>query len=62
MELLSDDSTLQGESAGKWTMVYDEGFNIIHNNVHYFAFSTYYNSEGKSISDCSTTLVGWYIF
>ena len=27
--------------AGKWTMVYDEGFDILVNNYSFFAFSKY---------------------
>ena len=28
---------------GKWTMVYDEGFEVFINEVSYFAFSKYLN-------------------
>jgi hypothetical protein len=44
-------------------MVYDEGFEIIHDSVSYFAFSKYErNAETKTISSyCGETLIGWYI-
>ena len=50
---------------GKWTMVYDEGFNIEFGELNFFAFSKY--SPAKSPADshnyhsfCYSTCVGWY--
>jgi len=50
---------------GKWTMVYDEGFNIDLGDLNFFAFSKYApskNSGGKTnyVSYCYSTCVGWY--
>lgn len=50
---------------GKWTMVYDEGFNIEFGELNFFAFSKYApskNSNGKEnyVSYCNATCVGWY--
>eukprot|EP00743_Colponemidia_sp_Colp-15_P000359 GILK01000413.1.p1 GENE.GILK01000413.1~~GILK01000413.1.p1 ORF type:complete len:589 (+),score=120.79 GILK01000413.1:68-1768(+) len=43
-----------------WTMVYDEGFEVQTDKMKMFAFSKYEHSEGKTISHCGETLVGWY--
>lgn len=50
---------------GKWTMIYDEGFNIEFGELNFFAFSKY--SPAKSTEDghnyhsyCYSTCVGWY--
>lgn len=42
-------------------MVYDEGFEITHRSVKYFAFSKYEPTQGKHAdSFCDQTLIGWY--
>lgn len=41
-------------------MVYDEGFEIVHKNVKYFAFSKYQPGSGSAASYCDQTLIGWY--
>ncbi len=53
-----ESSTIAEE--GKWTMVYDEGFDIQLNGVDYFAFSKFYKEGRDHKSDCSSTLMGWY--
>ena len=49
-------------SKAKWTMIYDEGFEItINENEKMFAFSKYDRTrEGKWVSYCHNTLIGWY--
>lgn len=62
LDLNQDDSVKEeGVSAkGSWTMIYDEGFEIRHKEVRYFAFSEYVKSGYGFQSKCSETLVGWY--
>lgn len=50
-----------------WTMVYNEGFDILVDDYSFFAFSKYnLNDNSKSdissrwVSKCHSTLVGWY--
>ena len=59
---LNDDYTVDDgkKTMGSWTMVYDEGFEVLYNNVKYFAFSKYEPQGGGYKSLCSETLVGWY--
>ncbi len=57
---------------GKWTMVYDEGFDMIIDDYSFFAFSKYSpnsfdkkyvfldNKKSKWVSKCYSTLIGWY--
>jgi cathepsin C len=48
-------------SLGSWTMVYDEGFEILHKNVKYFAFSKYEPTGTRDFNSlCGETLIGWY--
>jgi len=37
-----------GRNIGTWTMVYDEGFEILLNNLNFFAFSKYSISDGRT--------------
>ncbi len=66
MKLQSDDSALFINSSnekkiGHWTMVYDEGFDIILENFSFFAFSKYSPDKfHKWVSKCYSTLIGWY--
>ena len=72
VEFSNDDTILINKTnqRGRWTMVYDEGFNfIINNNDHkttYFAFLKYdfskktSNISSKYASYCYVTLNGWY--
>jgi cathepsin C len=59
---LSMDNTVKDDSktTGKWTMVYDEGFDITLGKFTYFAFSKYQHTNNKYESICSETLIGWY--
>jgi len=51
---------------GKWTMVYDEGFDILVEGYSFFAFSKYDFNINKAlfsskwVSKCYSTLVGWF--
>lgn len=61
VDLERDDVVKSNGKEGKWTMVYDEGFEINFSNVKYFAFSKY-QKKGKRDYDslCGETLIGWY--
>ena len=48
-------------ASGQWTMVYDEGFELVLKNTRYFAFSKYEPNADQPKSLCDSTLVGWYI-
>lgn len=61
---LSDDNSVSvsgDDQPGRWTMVYDEGFEIMVRNTKYFAFSKYQH-KGRNDYDslCGETLIGWY--
>jgi len=47
---------------GKWTMVYDEGFEVNLQNLSFFAFSnfTFDGPKKSNVSHCGQTMVGWY--
>ncbi|CAD8121312.1 unnamed protein product [Paramecium sonneborni] len=45
---------------GKWTMVYDEGFEVDFLNYKCFAFSKYKTNYSGAYSYCGETLIGWY--
>jgi len=47
---------------GKWTMVYDEGFEVNLRNLSFFAFSnfTFDGPKKSNVSHCGQTMVGWY--
>ena len=63
---------MDGQVVGRWTMVYDEGFEMVINGTSYFAFSKYSyegNSQPKDDDDeksdgyksqCHSTFMGWY--
>lgn len=63
LNLQHDDSVKEeGSNSGTshWTMIYDEGFEVQHRNIRYFAFSEYVQTDSGYKSKCSKTLVGWY--
>eukprot|EP00747_Dinoflagellata_sp_TGD_P166414 gnl/TRDRNA2_/TRDRNA2_189164_c0_seq1.p1 gnl/TRDRNA2_/TRDRNA2_189164_c0~~gnl/TRDRNA2_/TRDRNA2_189164_c0_seq1.p1 ORF type:complete len:552 (+),score=122.72 gnl/TRDRNA2_/TRDRNA2_189164_c0_seq1:89-1744(+) len=53
---------------GTWTMVYDEGFEVVNSGMTFFAFSNYTfknpaaktNALKQNVSHCGQTMVGWY--
>ena len=58
-----------GKVIGHWTMVYDEGFEVVVDGMTFFAFNMYHpkkhtslNSEEVSdyVSICDKTMVGWF--
>ena len=59
-DTVKEESSSHSSSLDFWTMIYDEGFEIRHNNVRYFTFSEYVKTEAGYKSRCSSTLVGWY--
>ena len=60
VELLFPDIVMDNEgNKGFWTMIYNQGFEVVVNGVKYFAFSKYEKSSTKSISYCNKTLPGW---
>eukprot|EP00747_Dinoflagellata_sp_TGD_P181880 gnl/TRDRNA2_/TRDRNA2_35879_c0_seq1.p1 gnl/TRDRNA2_/TRDRNA2_35879_c0~~gnl/TRDRNA2_/TRDRNA2_35879_c0_seq1.p1 ORF type:complete len:628 (+),score=65.80 gnl/TRDRNA2_/TRDRNA2_35879_c0_seq1:56-1939(+) len=56
-------TTPSGER-GSWTMMYDEGFDVVIDGMSYFAFSRFDFADGpngnKNVSHCHLTQVGWY--
>lgn len=52
---------------GSWTMVYDEGFEVVVGGLNFFAFSNFtfektsaHSSQRHNVSHCFATMVGWY--
>mmetsp|Transcript_36264 Transcript_36264/g.66429 ORF Transcript_36264/g.66429 Transcript_36264/m.66429 type:complete len:513 (+) Transcript_36264:85-1623(+) len=46
---------------GRWTMIYDEGFEVSFDNVSFFAFSNFtFDGQHHNVSHCGSTMVGWY--
>lgn len=52
---------------GNWTMVYNEGFDVLVDDYSFLAFSKYSLNDGSNpeissrwVSKCYSTLVGWY--
>lgn len=64
---LSDPDTANSDSGetGSWTMIYDEGFEVVLGDQVFFAFSKFDfiqdpNKGKTNISHCAATEVGWY--
>mmetsp|Transcript_116390 Transcript_116390/g.336190 ORF Transcript_116390/g.336190 Transcript_116390/m.336190 type:complete len:532 (-) Transcript_116390:104-1699(-) len=56
------------DTKGHWTMVYDEGFEVVVSGLSFFAFSNFTFEVNASdplkakhnVSNCGDTMVGWY--
>lgn len=70
--LITHENGKHHKASGKWTMVYDEGFEIIVDDYSFFAFSKYVPNKKASLSQrirdnkskwssmCYSTLIGWF--
>jgi cathepsin C len=62
--LENNTATTSGDSKGKWTMLYDEGFVVEAEQMRFFAFSrfdlTFKHSHKVNTSRCGETMIGWY--
>jgi hypothetical protein len=63
-------ATDENGTKGIWTMIYDEGFEVIIGGKRFFAFNKYVPNAGTSLSSdkvahytshCDETMVGWYV-
>ncbi|KAL0477258.1 cathepsin C [Acrasis kona] len=52
--------TDENGNKGTWTLIYDQGFEVILNNNKYFAYFNYTTEGTKVVSNCHNTFTGWY--
>jgi cathepsin C len=61
MELSSPDrASTPMDPSGSFTMIYDEGFEVVAEGKTFFAFSRFDMVNGKNQTHCGETLTGWY--
>jgi len=58
-------ATTKTDAKGSWTMVYDEGFEVVVDGYSFLAFSNFtFNGEKNgvklNVSHCGETMIGWY--
>lgn len=54
-------ATTDTDLAGSFTLIYDEGFEVVVDNLSFFAFSRFdLDSMGQNTTHCEETMTGWY--
>ena len=60
VELMYPDVAVdEHDNQGFWTLIYNQGFEVVVGTRKYFAFSNYTKENNTVINHCSSTLPGW---